>query len=243
MRNQPTGDCVGNGYARAIETLLLDLRAQKYEVQPRAVHPSYIYGGARMLAGARRGAGANVALAAKFVFDSGVLFEDTAGVKRYSEDTNMSDRLGRRWDSAEFKELMQAAAAFRVTVIKLPSKDNLNAINTCLDAGCKIAGGFRQKFAAGEFRSGVKFGRLSGSWNHCVSILGRFTDPTAGYIWGNSHGNRYPGSCVLGTPAWALNLSPSDTERMCSGASLYAVSFVQIGTNKSAADWRPMPVM
>ncbi|MDR3232588.1 MAG: hypothetical protein LBT46_02790 [Planctomycetaceae bacterium] len=243
MRNQPTGDCVGNGASRAAETLLLDLRAQKFEIEPRLVHPSYCYAGARMLAGSRSGAGANVALAAKFMFENGVLFEDTPGVKSYDNDTKMSDRLGSRWDSTEMKELIQYAAPFRVTAIKLPSRDNMAAINLCLDAGAKIVGGFRRKFIAGSTRHGVKFGRLSGSWFHCVSILGRFSDPTPGYIWGNSHGNHYPGTCVLGTPAWALNLSPEDTASMCNGASLYALLFVQTGTNQSKPDWRPMPVV
>jgi hypothetical protein len=243
MRNQPTGDCVGNGTSRAIEALLLDMRAQHYEVQPRPVHPSYCYAGARSLAGTRRGAGANVALAGKFIFEHGILFEDTQGVKSYDDDPRMSDRLGSRWDSLEMKELMNYAAPFRVSVIRLPSRNPMGAINLSLDAGAKIVGGFRKKFVNGEFRKGVKFARLSGNWSHCVSILGRFSDPLEGYIWGNSHGNKYPGTCILGTPEWATNLSPGDTAAMCEGASLYAVIFVQIENNQSKADWRPLPLV
>jgi hypothetical protein len=243
MRSQPTGDCVGNGTSRAVETLMLDLRAQKHEIQPRPVHPSYCYAGARSLAGTRRGAGANVALAAKFIFEHGVLFEDTDGIKSYDQDRNMSNRLGSQWDSQEMKELMNYAAPFRVTIIKLPSRSPMEALNLSLDAGAKIIGGFRKKFVSGSFRQGVKFAKLSGSWSHCVSILGRFDDPVAGYIWGNSYGNYYPGACVLRTPEWAINLSPEDTAAMCEGASLYAVFFVQIENNKSKADWRPMPLV
>ncbi|MDR3199304.1 MAG: hypothetical protein LBU34_15660 [Planctomycetaceae bacterium] len=244
MRNQPTGDCVGNGTSRAIEALLLDMRAQKYEVLPRPIHPSYCYAGARSLSGSRRGAGANVALAGKFVFENGILFEDTEGVKSYDDDRRMSSRLGRYWDSREMKELIGYAAPFRVSVIRLPSRSPMTAINLALDAGAKIVGGFRRKFVSGgDKKQGVKFARLLGNWNHCVSILGRFNDPVDGYIWGNSHGNKYPGSCVLGTPEWATNLSPADTAAMCEGASLYAVIFVQFEKNTSKADWRPMPIV
>jgi hypothetical protein len=219
------------------------MRSQKYEVQPRPVHPSYCYGGARRLAGTRRGAGANVALAGKFIFEHGILFEDAEGVKSYDDDRQMSNRLGRYWDSREMKEYMEQAMPFCVSVIRLPSQSPMNAINTVLDAGGKIAGGFRRKFVHGDFKSGVKFGRLSGTWGHCVSILGRFRDPVEGYIWGNSHGNQYPGKCVLGTPEWATNLSPENTAAMCEGASLYAVFFVQIEDNKAKADWRPLPMV
>jgi hypothetical protein len=219
------------------------MRAQHYEVQPRPVHPSYCYAGARSLAGTRRGAGANVALAGKFIFEHGILFEDTEGVKSYDADRNMSSRLGSRWDSAEMKELMRNAAPFRVTVIRLPSRSPMQAVNLVLDAGAKIVGGFRKKFVNGSFRNGVKFGRISGTWAHCVSILGRFNDPVSGYIFGNSHGNHYPGTCVLGTPEWAINLSPEDTAMICEGAGLYAVFFVQIENNKAKADWRPMPII
>jgi hypothetical protein len=243
MRFQPTGDCVGNGTSRAVETLLLDMRAQKFEVQPRPIHPSYCYAGARSLAGTRSGAGANVALATKFIFEHGVLFEDIQGVKSYDDDTSMSNRLGRYWDSTEMKELMNYAAPFRVSVIRLPSRNPMGAINLSLDAGAKIVGGFRRKFINGDFKKGVKFARLSGNWNHCVSILGRFNDPLEGYIWGNSHGNKYPGTCLLKTPEWATNLSPGDTAAMCEGASLYALIFVQIENNQSKADWRPLPLV
>jgi hypothetical protein len=243
MRFQPTGDCVGNGTSRAIEALLLDMRAQKYEVQPRPIHPSYCYAGARSLAGSRRGAGANVALAGKFVFENGILFEDTLGVKSYDDDRQMSNRLGRYWDSREMKELIGYAAPFRVSVIRLPSRSPMGAINLALDAGAKIVGGFRKKFVNGSIKNGVKFAGLSGNWNHCVSILGRFNDPVSGYIFGNSHGDKYPGTCVLETPEWATNLSPENTATICEGASLYAVLFVQIESNKSKADWRPMPLV
>jgi hypothetical protein len=243
MRIQPTGDCVGNGTSRAVETLILDMRSQKYEVQPRPVHPSYCYAGARSLAGTRRGAGANVALAGKFIYENGILFEDISGVKSYDDDRQMSSRLGSRWDSAEMQELKELASPFRVTVIRLPSRSPMQAVNLALDAGAKIVGGFHRKFVHGGFINGVKFGKLMGTWGHCVSIIGRFHDPLEGYIWANSHGVQYPGTCLLGTPNWATNLSPEDTAAMCEGASLYAVIFVQIEGNTSKADWRPMPIV
>ena len=239
MRNQPTGDCVGNAYSRAMEALILDMISQKYEVNPRPVHPSYIYGGARMLAGSRRGAGANVALAAAFVHQHGVLFEDASGIKSYDTDRQMSDRLGSKWDSPEMKEYIETASSFRVSAIKIPSRNPLPAINICLDAGAKIAGGFRAKFVSGEIRNGVKFGRLQGTWNHAVSLLGRVSEVDA-YLWANSHGNRYPGTCALGTPAWAINLNTENTSRMCEGASLYALWFVQIAGNNALPNWSPL---
>jgi hypothetical protein len=196
-----------------------------------------------MLAGQRRGAGANVALAAGFVHQHGALFEDAPGVKSYDTDRSMSTRLGSQWDSTEMKEYQREANQFRVSVIKLPSKNPLTAINICLDAGAKIAGGFRKKFVNGhhfDYCKGIKFGRLSGSWNHAVPILGRHDNPVPYYIWGNSHGNLYPGECILGTPAWAVNLSRENTAAMCEGASLYAVYFVQIAGNKSEANWKPL---
>jgi hypothetical protein len=141
------------------------------------------------------------------------------------------------------KELKNYAAPFRVSAIRLPRRSPMAAVNLSLDAGAKIVGGFQRKFVNGEFRKGVKFARLSGSWNHCVSILGRFHDPLEGYTWGNSHGNKYPGTCILKTPEWATNLSPADTAAMCEGASLYALIFVQIEKNTSQADWRPLPLV
>jgi hypothetical protein len=180
------------------------------------------------------------ALAAGFVHQHGALFEDAPGIKSYDTDRSMSTRLGNQWDSPEMKEYMREADAFRVSVIKLPSKNPLSAVNICLDAGAKIAGGFRKKFIGGYPRVGIKFGRLAGSWNHAVPILGRGNDTVPYYIWGNSHGNQSPGECIRGTPAWAVNLSPENTAAMCEGASLYAVYFVQIAGNKSEANWRPL---
>jgi hypothetical protein len=141
------------------------------------------------------------------------------------------------------KELMNYASPFRVTVIRLPSRHPMEAVNLSLNAGAKIVGGFRKKFVNGSIKNGVKFGRISGNWFHCVSIIGKFNDPVAGYIFGNSHGNCYPGTCVLGTPQWAINLSPENTATLCEGASLYAVLFVQIEKNQSKADWRPLPMV
>jgi hypothetical protein len=241
MRYQPTGDCVGNGTSRAVEALLLELWDQHYEIKPRPIHPSFIYGGARRLMKVRAGAGASVAHAAKFIFDYGVLFEDNdnSPIKPYDQDRQASGRLGRDWDSQEFSRCINWATPYRVSIIRLPNRNNMDAIDLVLDAGAKIFGGFRRKFVNSQTtRQGVKFGRLSGTWNHCVACVGRFKDPVHGYAITNSHGNRYVGECVKGTPAWATNLAPTEMEEMCEGASLYAVFFINRNDNLSAPDWR-----
>jgi hypothetical protein len=239
MRFQPTGDCVGCGTSRAIETLLLDMWDNHLEIKPRVIHPSFLYGGARMLARATTGAGASVALAAKFINSYGVLFEDENYIKGYDVDRNMSDRFGRNWNGELFKKCLQKAADYKVSVVRLPNRNNMDAINLALDAGGKIIGGLRRKFVHSEVhREGVKFSRILGTWNHCVSCIGRFREPVAGYGWTNSHGNKYNSNCVLGTPAWATNVTPTDMEDLCDGASLYAVISMTKKDNHSKPDWR-----
>jgi hypothetical protein len=239
MRFQPTGDCVGNGMSRAIETLLLELWDSHHEYKPRPVHPSYIYGGARMLTNITTGAGASVAHAAKFVNQYGVLFEDSNIIKPYEKDTEISTRLGRNWNSEEMKNYIKNAKNFLVSVIKLPNRNNMDAVNLALDSGAKIVGGFRRRFVGSDVRRyGVKFGRLSGTWNHCVACVGRFKEPVPGYAFTNSHGNRYTGDCVLKTPSWATNITPTDAEELFDNSSIYAVSFIYKSGNKSKPDWR-----
>jgi hypothetical protein len=239
MRYQPTGDCVGCGTSRAIEALLLEMWDQHLELKPRPIHPSFLYGGARMLGRATTGAGASVAHAAQFINTYGVLFEDDNFIKDYDSDRNMSQRFGQNWNGELFKKCLQKAAGYYVSVIRLPNRNNMDAINLALDAGGKIIGGLRRKFVHSEaHREGVKFARILGTWNHCVSCVGRFREPVAGYAWTNSHGNRYNSNCVLSTPAWATNITPSDMEDVCDNASLYAVIAMVKKDNHSKPDWR-----
>ena len=42
-------------------------------------------------------------------------------------------RLGMKWDTAEMRDYMDDAEAFRVSVIRLPGKNPMSAVNLCLD--------------------------------------------------------------------------------------------------------------
>lgn len=227
LRNYPqeTGDCVGFGLRRAIETLQcvqIDRGAlQKF----REVHPSYPYSVARVLIdkgwpGCNE-AGADPAAAIAGAKEYGILFADEAGAPKYSG--GLSDSWGCRGPPAAMVALAskyKLKTAAQVTTWQ-EARDSI-----CNGYPCTVAGVFNP--------SSIKqqYGRWVADWavfpkggGHQMCIDGfDGAGPVPLFHMTNSWGDTAHPKPADGSPPGGFWVTASTVDRLCKNGQVFTVS-------------------
>jgi len=186
------GACVGFGYGRAVQDVMLneiaDGEPEKYP--GTEVCPEVIYGGSRVEVGQGRLAGSDGSVgawASQWVKDWGVVARGRYGaldVREYDETT--CRRLGDRGVPDDVEALARVHPITEVA--RLTTADGLWA---ALGAGKGVPVCSMQGFTMRRDADG--FCPRSGSWGHCMVYRGRFVHPTRG-------------RCVLVQNSWGAYL-------------------------------------
>ncbi len=188
------GSCVGNGWARGCQDLML------WQVASGTVdkYPDYgvdvcsIYGGSRVEIGGGQisGDGSVGAWAAKWVSQWGILLRKvyTVGSKTY-DLTNYSESRCRQYGNYGCPDdLEPEAREHPVTSVAM--------VRTADEAWAAIGAGKPIPICSDRgfsMRYNQGFCEPSGTWNHCMVIRGRFIHPTRGkcFVIQNSWGDTY----------------------------------------------------
>jgi len=172
------GSCVGFGYGRAVQDVLLnEIASGEPEVFPGAeVCPEVIYGGSRFEIGGGQmsGDGSHGVWAAKWVKDWGLVIRGVYGtldLRSYVESTCRS--LGRSGIPSTVEAVAKSHPIREVA--QLTTKEGLWA---ALGAGKGVPVCSSQGFT--RVRDADGFCRLNGTWNHCMCYRGRFVHPARG---------------------------------------------------------------
>lgn len=191
------GSCVGFGYGRAVQDLVLnEVAAGEPEQWPGTEQaPEVIYGGSRVEVGGGRinGDGSIGAWAAKWVKDWGAVPRGVYGsldITRYNETT--CRQLGRNGIPSDVESLARQHPVTDVALLQ--TADELWA---ALGAGKPVPVCSMQGFTTTRDADG--FCRRSGQWAHCMEYRGRFVHPRRGksVIEQNSWGGYLGGPSVV----------------------------------------------
>ena len=178
------GSCVSFGTATAIEHLMLVQIARGDMADYHDLAQEVIYGGSRVeIGGGRiRGDGSVGAWAAQFVQKFGVVTRDKHGkydLLTYSE--SRCREWGRTGVPDDLEPLAKESPVKGITGIR-----NAEEAKTALVQGYPIAVCSDQGFASTRDKDG--FARASGSWAHCMAVLGYRDAPRKGFLICNSWG-------------------------------------------------------
>ena len=178
------GSCVSFGTATAIEHLMLVQIARGDMADYHDLAQEVIYGGSRVeIGGGRiRGDGSVGAWAAQFVQKFGVVTRDKHGkydLLTYSE--SRCREWGRTGVPDDLEPLAKESPVKGITGIR-----NAEEAMKALIQGYPIAVCSDQGFASTRDKDG--FARASGSWAHCMAVLGYRDAPRKGFLICNSWG-------------------------------------------------------
>lgn len=193
------GSCVGAGYARGSQDLMLIQCAAgstQYPGAGVAIEP--IYGGSRVEVGGGQigGDGSIGAWAAQWLNKWGVLLRKTyeAGGKQHDFTTYSIPRCRQYGNSGVPTELETIAREYPVTAVAM--------VRSAEEAWAAIGGGKPIPVCSNQgFTSNLVGGfcEPSGTWNHCMTIRGRFMHPQRGkcFVIQNSWGSYLSGDNVI----------------------------------------------
>lgn len=172
------GSCVGFGYGRAVQDLLLNEVAsgQPEQYPGSEIAPEVIYGGSRVEVGGGQinGDGSIGAWAAKWVKEWGAVNRGIYGsldITKYVETT--CRKLGSQGIPSDVESLARLHPVTEVALVQ--TADELWA---AIGAGKPIPVCSMQGFTTTRDSDG--FCRRSGQWAHCMTYRGRFIHPTRG---------------------------------------------------------------
>lgn len=187
------GSCVSFGTATAIEYLVLIQMANAMQAglpppsEYRDLAQEVIYGGSRVeIGGGRiRGDGSVTAWAGEFVKRWGVVPRDKYGsldLTAYS--TTICRKFGQQGVPADLEEVARQSPVKGITFVR-NAEEAWKAIGNGYPIAVGSQVGFGNRGPWPRDRDG--FLRASGSWGHCMAVLGRVTVGTRkGFLWMNS---------------------------------------------------------
>lgn len=185
----PVGSCVGFGFTRAAQNLLLwEIASGEPETWPNAeLAPEVTYGGSRVeIGGGRiRGDGSVGAWAAKFLMDYGLVVRGKYGtldITSYNADT--CRRLGREGIPPDVETIARVHPVRAAAMVTTRAE-----VWAAIGGGKPIAVCSDQGFSMSLGSDG--YCNTEGEWAHCMQICGRFIHPRRGksYVIGNSWAN------------------------------------------------------
>lgn len=240
----PAGTCVGNGWGRGSQDLILGQIAsgspEQWPGREVAVEP--IYAGSRVEVGGGRirGDGSVGAWAGQWVQKWGILFRQQYG---HYDLSSYSTSLCRSWGRSGVPAELEAEAKHHPikTVAMVTRADELWAalgngypVPVCSDVG----------FEGRPPADGVMEPR--GSWAHCMLFRGRFEHPTKGrcYVvqnsWGNYLGRRLTvevkGAGPVELPEGCFVVRETVAVRMIAQRDSFAISGF-VGFPRRTIDW------
>ncbi len=237
-RNQlSVGSCVSFGTNSAIEHLLLVQASQGVgEYKDLVQEATYALSRVEIGGGKIRGDGSVGAWAAKAVRDYGVIARGVhiSGGVSYDLTTYDVARC-RDWGNKGLPDVLEATA--RLSPVK-----GITLVKTGAEAVKALRNGYPMAVCSNQgfsqTRDGEGFCKASGSWAHCMAIIGYRGGPRKGYFILNSWGEDYfRGPTGKGNPSpagfWA---EASTVERMLAQGDTWAFSEAR-GFPKKEIDW------
>ncbi len=216
-KKQSIGCCVSMGYSTGVDALQcveIALKGEAEEFHP--VSHAAIYGMARELGGMLGGGdGLYGSVASQSVSTLGVVTDE------FAKDSPTDDKLAKEWGR-------RGAPA----EIKSQAKNNLvktvSQVKTAAECKAALQNGYPVPVCSGVgftmTRDNDGFCKASGSWAHCMAILGYRADKDAFCIiqsWGN---NTPDGPCTLGQPDYSFWVTSATINKMLKEGDSFALS-------------------
>lgn len=228
-------NCVGNGLGQAL-WYLSSVEVVRLKDPEQVILPFWLipYGRSRYYGGMRgRGEGSFGSTAAKAIMVDGVVPYNTAGL----EQPTMNENDGITWGSSVEMKWSDGAAISndwleksRKHLVKsaanIPNADAAwEAVSNWYPLTIASSWGGQMKPSV-QGSPGVLLNRRVTTWQHQMSVIGRYRHPTLGKLFYvlNSWGPRTHGTCPTGAPPGGFWITFAEMEYICRQQEVFALS-------------------